>query len=152
ILRTPTDSPLKLGPPNFAPVIKLDGKYLVISVGSDSADAALKAAKQKGWQPSEDLRKAGEHLPPKMVVLGVSDPREIMPPLLASLPGTLQTMINTAITVARNRAANPQGGGANAPGGGGFPGGRAMMGARPGGAPDGGPGLPPRGRSGGGQM
>src|SRR5262249_25381895 len=47
ILRTPSDSPLKIVPPNFHPVIKLDGKYLVISVSADSADAALKAAKQK---------------------------------------------------------------------------------------------------------
>jgi hypothetical protein len=153
ILRTQTDSPLKIGPQNFHPVIKLDGNYLVVSVASDSADAALKAAKQKGWQPSEDLRKAGEHLPPKMVLLGVSDPREIMPTVLASLPGTLQTIINTAITVARSRAANPQQGGANAPGAGQMPAGRRMMGMGPGGGGAMAPGMPPRGgRPGGGQM
>ncbi len=148
ILQTPSDSPLKTGLPNFKPVVKFEGKYLVISVDSDSANAALKATKQKGWKPSEDLRKAAEHLPPKMVVLGVSDPREIMPSLLASLPGTLQTIINTVITVARTQAANAQQGGMNAPPGAGpGPGGPGGMPARPGGrmmagrAP-GGPGGP----------
>jgi hypothetical protein len=149
ILRTPSDSPLKIGPPNFHPVIKLDGKYLVVSVASDSADAALKAAKQKGWQPSDDLRKAGEHLPPKMILLGVSDPREIMPALLASLPGTLQTIINTSITVARARAGNPQPGGGNPPGPGAMPGGPGMA-SRPGAGGGMAPGVPPRGRRGGG--
>src|SRR5262249_29638027 len=132
ILQTPSDSPLKLGPPNFRPVIKFDDKYLAISVGADSADAALKAAKQKGWKPSEDLLKASEHLPPKMVMLGVGDPREVMPAFLASLPGTLQTIINSVITMARAQAANAQQGGANpsaaGPGQGpGGPGGSEMM-------------------------
>src|SRR5262249_55966516 len=79
--------------------------------------------------------------------------REIMPTVLASLPGTLQTIINTAITVARSRAANPQQGGANAPGAGPIPGGRRMMGMGPGGGGSMAPGVPPRGgRPGGGQM
>jgi hypothetical protein len=83
-----------------------------------------------------------------MVVLGVSDPREMMPALLASLPGTLQTMINTAITVARARAANPQQGGANPPGAGPGLDGPGMMASR--GGSSAGPGMPPRMRSGGG--
>jgi hypothetical protein len=131
ILYTPADSPLKIGPPNFRPVIKLEGKHLVISVASDSADAALKAAQQKGWKPSDDLRKASEHLPPKMVVLGVTDPREVMPPFLASLPGTLQTIINSAITLARSQGANAGQGGTNPPAVG--PGGPGMMAGRQGG-------------------
>ena len=152
ILRTPSDSPLKLGPPNFRPVIKLDGHFLVFSVDSESANAALKVAKQKGWKPSEDLQKASEHLPPKMVVLGVTDPRDVMPAFLASLPGTLQTIINSLITMARSQAANAQQGGMNGPGPGapgpggpggmqGRMGGRMMMGrGGPGGAGGQGPG------------
>ena len=104
-------------------------------MAADAADAALKAVKQKGWKPSEDLRKAGEQLPPKMVVLGVVDPREILPAVLASLPGTLQTMINATI-VLRSRMAAAAG---NAPGG--PAAGRAGMAA-------GGPAMGPGGRGG----
>ena len=46
-------------------------------------------------------------------MLTVEDNRDYLAPFLASLPGTLQTMINTVITVARNRgtlAANSAGG------------------------------------------
>ncbi len=130
ILRTPSDSPLKIVPANFRPVIRLEGKYVAISIVADSADAALKAAKQKGWQPSEDLRKAGEHLPPKMIVLGVSDPREIMPALLASLPGTLQTIINH-VDHSGPLAGQPAAGRRGIPlGGVDQPGGSAMMASR----------------------
>jgi hypothetical protein len=130
ILKTPSESPLKLGPANFYPVIKLDGSFLAISVSSDAADEALKAAKQKRWQPSEDLQKAAEHLPAKVVVLAVSDSREIMPDVLASLPGRLQILINSALAMSRMQIANQQQAGANPnanPQAGG-PGGQMMMG------------------------
>ncbi len=151
ILQTPSDSPLKMGEANFRPVIRLEGKYLVISAANDAAEGALKAIKQKGWKPSEDLRKVTEHLPAGMIVLGVSDPRIVMPGLLASLPGTLQTYINSGITLARAAGNNPPPGGMPPPGGGpgamgpgamnpggpgmstGRPGGRGGMGRGPGG-------------------
>lgn len=145
ILQTPPDSPLKTPIPNFRPVIKFEGRHLVISVDSDSANAALKALKQKGWQPSEDVRKAAGHLPPKMVILAVSDPRDVMPTLLASLPGTLQTIINSVITIARAQAASAPQGGANPPAGAGpGPGGPGGMAGGPGGMAGrrGGPGGP----------
>lgn len=149
ILRTPSDSPLKIVPDKVHPVIKFDGKYLVISVAADSADAALKVAKQKDWQPSDDVRKAGEHLPNKMVLLAVSDPREIMPAILANFPGTLQIIINTGIAAARAQAAAGQQGGPGGPGAapgapggpGAAPGGPGMMGMRG----RGGPGMMGRG-------
>jgi hypothetical protein len=79
------------------------------------------------------VQRACERVPSKLVLLGIGDPRELLPPFLASLPGTLQTMINTAITLARNRAAgtNGQGNGMNPPGGPGFgPGGYGGPGGR----------------------
>ncbi len=103
IWRTPSDSPLKFGPASFHPVIKLDGKYLVISVSADAADEALKIARQKDWQPSEDVRKASERIPSKVVLMGVNDPKEVMPELLATLPMTLQSIINSVI-ITRARA------------------------------------------------
>jgi hypothetical protein len=122
MLRTPSDSPLRLGPPGFKPMLRIEGKYVVIAVAGDAAEAALKAVKRKDWKPSEDLQRACQRVPAQLVLLGVGDPRGMLPQFLASLPGTLQTMINSAITLARNRAAGGTGpgGGMNPPGGPGF--------------------------------
>ena len=133
MLRTPSDSPLRLGPPGFKPVIRIEGKYVVVSVAADAAEAALKAVKRRDWKPSEDVQRACERVPSNLVLLGIGDPRETLPQFLATLPGTLQTMINTAITVARTRGAggNASGGGMNQPGGPGFgPGGPGGPGGR----------------------
>jgi hypothetical protein len=119
MLRTPTDSALR-PPPGFRPVIRMDGKYVAVSVAPDGADAALKAVKRTDWKASEDIARACQRLPSKLIVLGMADPRDQLAPFLASMPGTLQTMINTAITVARNRitgATTVAGGGANPAGG-----------------------------------
>jgi hypothetical protein len=142
LLMTPSDSPLKTNLPNFRPVIKFEGRHLVIAVDSDSANAALKVVQRKDWKPSEDLQKAADHLPPKMVVLGVTDPREVMPAILASLPGTMQSIINSVVTVTRARAANAQQGGANPPGAGPGPGPGGMPGRAGGRMMAGGPGGP----------
>jgi hypothetical protein len=119
MLRTPTDSALR-PPPGFRPVIRMEGKYVALSVAPDGADAALKAVKRKDWKASEDIERACQRLPSKLIVLGLADPRDQLAPFLASMPGTLQTMINTAVTVARNRvtgASSVAGGGANPAGG-----------------------------------
>jgi hypothetical protein len=158
LLRTPSDSPIRFGPSGFRPVIRLEGKYLAISIAADSAEMALKAVKSKNWKSSDDVQRASEHLPSKMVLLAVGDPREVLPQLLASLPATLQTIINVVIAQGRARPGNnPMGGGMNQPGsragmagpggrpgmaGGGRTGGRGMRGG-PGGS--GGPGAPPPG-------
>ena len=153
LLRTPTDSALRLGPPGFRPVIRLDGKYLAISIVADGAEAALKAVKQKDWKPSDDVQRACDRLPPKIVMLSMIDPREILPSVLASYPATLQTMINSAVLVRNQmmaggmngRGGNP-GNGPGAMAGRGGPGG-GRMGRRPGGpgmnAPGGGEGGAP---------
>ncbi len=113
MLRTPSDSALRLGPPGFRPVIRLEGKYVAISIVSDAAESALKAVKRKEWKPSDDVQRACERLPAKIVMLGLVDPREILPTVLASFPGTLQTMINAAVVLRSGMRA----GGGNAPGG-----------------------------------
>ncbi|MHB1561808.1 MAG: hypothetical protein ACYC61_30530, partial [Isosphaeraceae bacterium] len=108
MLQTPSSSPLRLGPSNFHPVIKLDGDYLVVSGSRDAADKALKAVKQKGGSSPEDLRRVTDQLPEGMVFVAAMDPRGKLPEILASLPANLQTTINSAISTA---AAKPAGGG-----------------------------------------
>jgi hypothetical protein len=103
VLTTPSDSPIRFGPSSFRPTILLDGKYVAFAVSSDAARAAIAAAKRKDWKPSADLVRACEKLPSQMVLLSVNDVRERLASLLASLPGTLQTMINTSITLAKSR-------------------------------------------------
>ncbi len=63
--------------------------------------AALAAVRRKDWKPSANLEKACADAPSNLVMLGVTDVAESLPSLLASLPGTLQTMINTSIAVAK---------------------------------------------------
>jgi hypothetical protein len=116
LLRTPSDSALRFGPSSFRPVIRVEGNYVALSVAADAAESALKAVRRKDWKPSEDLQRACEHVPAKLVMLGIADPRDVLAPFLASLPGTLQTMINSVITLARTQAGAP-GGGMNQPGG-----------------------------------
>ncbi len=116
--QTPRDSPIRLGPPGVRPSIRLEGKYLAISIAGDAAETALKAVKRKDWKPSDEVQRASEHLPPKMVILAMGDPRDALPQLLATLPGTLQTIINLMIAQGRAQAGNnAMGGGMNQPGG-----------------------------------
>ena len=79
-------------------------------------------------------------LPAGPVLLMMSDPRETVPALLASLPGTLQAQINTMIALAKQPPApagnNPAGGGPGMAGREGF-GGRPGFGRRDGGPPPG---------------
>ena len=70
--------------------------------------AALAAVQRKDWKPSSGLERACESLPPKLVALFVDDVTDRLPSLLASLPGTLQTMINTSIALANARAGKVQ--------------------------------------------
>ena len=108
ILQTPSGSPLHLGPTSFRPTIELEGDHVVFAVSPESARAALTAVKRKDWKPSSDLAKVCANVADKLVLLGVNNVTDTLPPLLASLPGTLQTLINTSLTLAKSR------GGANA--------------------------------------
>jgi hypothetical protein len=125
VLMTPTDSPLRFGPSSFRPTILMEDKYVAFAVSSDVARAAVAAAKRKDWKASSELERACEKVPSSLVALSVNDVRETLSSLLASLPGTLQTTINTSIALTRGRsgtvAANAGGGPPGAPAGMGMP-------------------------------
>jgi hypothetical protein len=162
VLLTPPGSPLQFGPKSFRPTIELEGNHLVFAVSPESARNAIAAVNRTDWKPSEEVAKFFERVVDKLVFLAVNDVTETLPPVLASLPGTLQTMINTTLALAKgkngpdagsDRTATPppagqapvspggppgrRGGGMAAPGGGapapGFGRGRA---AQPGGQPN----------------
>jgi len=129
VLRTPTDSPIRYGPPHFYPAIQLEGNYVAFAVSPDAAKAALAAVQRKDWKPSSGLERACEALPPKLAALFVNDVTDRLSSLLASLPGTLQTMINTSIALASTRGGTGQ----TAAAGPGRPGGPMSGSAEPGG-------------------
>ncbi len=159
MLRVPTDSPLKIVPPGVHPTIRLEGSHIAFSTSSEGARAALDTVKKKGWKPGPDVEQALSHLPSGPVLLAVADPREAVPSLLASLPGTLQARINSAIALstAKSSGTPPAGSGSGqrpgmaspgqgvAPGPGGLQGPMGM--SRPGSfsapGPPGGSGGPP---------
>lgn len=99
MLIVPTDSPLKISPPGVRPTIRMEGNHIAFSSSSEAARAALETVKKKGWKPGPDVEQALSHLPPGPIFLAVGDPRETVPSLLASLPGTLQAQINSVITL-----------------------------------------------------
>jgi hypothetical protein len=121
ILQTPSGSPLHLGPTSFRPTIEFDGDHVVFAVAPEAARAALTAVKRKDWKPSSDLAKVCENVADRLVLLGVNNVSDSLPPLLASLPGTLQTLINTSLALAKARdganAAAPEAGRPAAPSG-----------------------------------
>ena len=109
VLMTPTDSKLRFGPSSFRPTILIAGKYVAFSVSSDAARAAAEAAQRKDWKPSSEVERACQTVPSNLVMLSLTDVSEGLSSLLASLPGTLQTMINTSIALARARASGADG-------------------------------------------
>ena len=104
VLTTPTDSVLRFGPSNFRPTILVEDKYVAFAVSADAARAAVAAVRRKDWKPSADVERACQKVPSKLVMLGVTDVSESLSSLLASLPGTLQTMINTSVALAKARS------------------------------------------------
>ena len=107
----------------------MEGNHIAFSSTSEAARTALDTVKKKGWKPGPDVEQALSHLPPGPIFLAVGDPRETVPSLLASLPGTLQAQINSAIALSAGGSpgARPGGTGPGQPGAGpGFgPGGSA---------------------------
>jgi len=107
VLMTPTDSALRFGPSSFRPTILLEDKYVAFAVSADAARAAVAAVRRKDWKPSSDLAQACQKVPSNLVMLSVTDVNESLSSLLASLPGTLQTMLNTSFGLANARAGGP---------------------------------------------
>jgi hypothetical protein len=104
VLVTHSDSPIRYGPAHFRPTIQLEGKYVAFAVDPAAARAALAAAQRKDRKPSPGLARSRETLPPKLVALFYDEANDRLSSLLASLPGTLQTVINTSIALAGARA------------------------------------------------
>jgi len=102
-----------LVPASFRPSIRVGPKQVVIAINPEVARAVLEA--KSGWAPPSDLAAAFGGLPSKLKLLNVSDPRENLPAVLASLPAKLQAGINSAILLARAQAATAAGGAAPAP-------------------------------------
>jgi hypothetical protein len=104
VLTTPSDSVLRFGPSSFRPTILVQDKYVAFAVSSDAARAAIAAVRRKDWKPSAELERACQKVPSNLVLLSVTDVSESLSSLLSSLPGTLQTMINTSIALAKARS------------------------------------------------
>ena len=104
VLMTPSDSKLRFGPSSFRPTILMEGKYVAFSLSTDAARAAAEAARRKDWKPSTEVTRACQTVPSNLIMLSVTDIADGLSSLLASLPGTLQTMINTSIALAKVRA------------------------------------------------
>ena len=132
MLAVPTDSPLKIVPQGVRPTIRIEGNHIAFSTTSEGARTALDTVKKKGWKPGPEVEQALSHLPSGPILVAVSDPRETVPSLLASLPGTLQAQINSVI--ASSAGGSPSG----RPGGAGSGSGFGPGGAAPG---AGGPGM-----------
>lgn len=109
-LTVPSDSALKLGGPGVHPTIRIEDKYVAFSSSSDAARLAIDMLKKKEWKPPADIEKAVSRVPDGAALLAVVDSRETTPGLLASLPGTLQAQINSAIAMADAKAAGGQAG------------------------------------------
>jgi hypothetical protein len=159
-LIVPAESSIKLGASGVHPTVRMEDKYVAFSSTSEAARTAIDIIKKKNWKPSADVEQAVSRVPSELILLAVVDPRESTPQLLASLPGTLQTQINTVIAMsaagpaaglaggAPGMAAAMPGSPAAAPPRG-LPGKPAMGGMGPGGSSSGGAsGGPPGGSSG----
>jgi len=135
MLNVPTSSSIKL-PAGFRPSVRLEGHYLAISTSSEAARVAVEQLQRKPWTPAEDVARAIDRAPDSTFVLLYGDFREATSASLASLPGSLQTGINTAIA-ASERILKGQAGGSQ-PGSSGPQGMRMPMGPGGGGSSPGG--------------
>jgi hypothetical protein len=124
MLTTPSGSAFKVGSATFHPTVRMSGKYVVFSVAPDGARIAMEAIAKKDAKPSDEVSRAIQAVPAKLVLLQVNDPRNTLVPALTTLPGHLQTMINSAMIAAAQTQAqlatagnNPGGPGAPASGG-----------------------------------
>ena len=94
-------------PATLRPTIRLGAKQVVIAASPEVARTVLEA--KGNWAPAEDLAAAYKALPDNLKMISVSDPREVVPPLLATLPGKIQQIAAMAAMarVPRPPGANP---------------------------------------------
>ncbi|AMV36612.1 hypothetical protein [Planctomyces sp. SH-PL62] len=129
MFNVPTSSPLKTFPAGFKPTVRLEGNFVAVSTSPEAARLAVESLRRKPWTPAEDVAQALAKTPDDAVLLLYGDFRENNSAVLASLPGTLQTGINTAIALSE-RIMNPPEPAVAQPGRGpGYPGGPGGPGA-----------------------
>jgi prepilin-type processing-associated H-X9-DG protein len=89
-----------LPPPMSAlkPTILIGKKYLAIGLTAEAAKSGLAVAEGGAprWKPDAVYASVLDNLPAGMVILSVSDPRQSLPQMIASLP-TLMAAANAAI-------------------------------------------------------
>ena len=95
------------------PTLTVGDNRIALALDDASAKAAV-GRESGGWAPKGEFAETFEHVPAEMVLLNVSDPRETLPGLIASLP-QFSFAINAAINQAR--AASAQAAGRPAPSG-----------------------------------
>ncbi len=126
-------------PASLRPAIRVGPKHVVVAASADVARLALEA--RGTWTPPANLDRALQGASSKLRLLNVSDPRDTLPAVLASLPAKLQVGINTAMMLRPGQPGPPPGPPpAQGPGGPGGPPPPGMPGS-PG--PNGPPGGPP---------
>jgi hypothetical protein len=82
-------------PASLRPAIRVGPKHAVLAVTSEVARTVLES-KENASLPS-DVNSTLQGFQSKLKVLNVSDPRDTLPGILASLPGNLQKAINAGI-------------------------------------------------------
>jgi hypothetical protein len=82
-------------PATFRPAIRVGGKQAVIAVTSEVARLVLE--NKEASTGTADATQALKEFSTNLTALSLNDPRETLPSVLASFPGTLQAAINTAI-------------------------------------------------------
>ncbi|MDG3006701.1 hypothetical protein [Paludisphaera mucosa] len=96
-LYVPTSSQAKFVTPGFKPTVRLEAGFLAVSTSPEAARLAVESLRRKTWTAPEAIAQALAKAPESAVLLMYGDFRETTAAVLASLPGTLQTGINTAI-------------------------------------------------------
>ena len=87
------------------PTVLVSKDMFIIAAKRDAAEGAAKLDdKGANWTPQGAFAAMAKRLPKKMIYLSVTDPRETLPPLVASLP-TLMQLLNGAMV--QQAQANP---------------------------------------------
>ena len=100
MLNVPKDSPMKALPNGVKPSIRLEGKHVAFSTSPQAARMAIESLERKAWAPSPELERSLAKTSENTVMFFYGDSRETTPTILASLPGTLQSLVNSFIATA----------------------------------------------------
>ncbi len=97
-----------LVPPKLT--VTLGRNHLVVASSPEDAQLALSVESRGAWVPGKEFRSLVDRLPKRMALLVVSDPRESIPSLVASLPAVAQLLNQPPDTQGRRAWPGPEGG------------------------------------------